>query len=113
PGDYVLAEVYLPYFAGRDVLTLGHALKHHGPGAGRSVQQGLAWIGAQCRERWQRGANVYALEDMLGGHHAFASLVGYYGMTPAASRAFLLGFAPRATFTIRGLPVYRLSPPLP
>jgi hypothetical protein len=108
-GDYAPTETYIPYFARRNVVTLADALKHHGPGSGRTREDAIAWLRARIRRSWQRGAQVYVLQELLESPAAFRALKRRYGMTQAQAKTLLRDFQLEPAFRVRGAPVYRLS----
>jgi hypothetical protein len=91
------------------VVTLAHALKHHGPGKGRPREAALAWLRETFHERWRQGAQVFAFRDVLRSPAAIEPLRRLYGMTLADSQAFLREFRPEPAFTVHKQPVYRLA----
>jgi hypothetical protein len=109
-GPYAYLETYVPYFARRNLVTLAHALKHHGPGCGRSCADAAAWLQARIRRSWERGAEVYLLPDMRDRPAALAILRERYGMTPGDLDALLREFRVEPAFDLRGAIVYRLRP---
>jgi hypothetical protein len=112
-GYYASAESYIPYFARRNLVTLASALKQHGPGSGRTRAKAIEWLRARIRRSWKLGAQVYVFQDVLGSPVAFDALERRYGVTLAEAKALLREFALLPAFTVRGEPVYRLTPETP
>lgn len=112
-GYYASAETYIPYFARRNLVTLASALKQYGPGSGRTRAEAIEWLRARIRRSWKLGAQVYVFQDVLGSPVAFDALERRYGMTLAEAKALLRDFALLPSFTVRGEPVYRLTPETP
>jgi hypothetical protein len=110
-GHYAHLETYIPYFAQRNLLTLAHALKHHGPGTGLTRADALQWLEERVQRSWSRGAEVYLFPDVLGDPAAFRSLTERYGLIPSEAHAFLQRFPREYAFTARGQPIYRLRRP--
>jgi hypothetical protein len=112
-GYYASAETYIPYFARRNLVTLASALKQYGPGSGRTRAEAIEWLRARIRRSWKLGAQVYVFQDVLGSPVAFDALDRRYGMTLAEAKALLRDFALLPSFSVRGEPVYRLTPETP
>lgn len=109
-GNYATVETYVPYFANRDVLTLMYALKHEGPGSGKTRQDALEWLRASFEQRWRRGAQVYVLGDVLGMRDAYPALQQRYGLSFEETKSYFDTFQREPAFTTRGQPAYRLLP---
>lgn len=119
PGDRVLlagagnlgqCEVFIPYFAGRDVISLHTLLTraHNDKAAAYAVAQ------AQMAQTWASGHTVYGFDELWHGAQAWEALDRKH---PGVGPADLQGWAVRAPrpawADLHGRPVWRLVPPTP
>ena len=117
PGDVVLlagagnqaqCEVDIPYFAGRDVVSLHTLLtrSHNDKAAAFAVAR------AQMTQTWATGHAVYGLDELWQGAQAWAALGKRH---PGVTRSDLRNWAvrsPKPAWTdAHGRPVWRLVPP--
>ena len=107
-GNNGQCEVFIPYFADRDVISLHTLLTraHNDKAAALGVAQG------QMAQTWASGHTVYALDELWHGTQAWSALAKRH---PGVIPADLQGWAARATqpawTDLHGRPVWRLVPP--
>ncbi|MBV9849309.1 MAG: glycosyltransferase family 39 protein [Armatimonadetes bacterium] len=116
PGDVILlagagslaqCEVDIPYFAGRDVISLHTLLTR----ARNDKAAALAAARAQAAQTWASGHAVYALDELWHGAQAWNALAKKH---PGVGPSDLTGWAVRAPTPAwtdkHGRPVWRLAP---
>jgi hypothetical protein len=117
PGDLVLAtgtgwlaqgEVYIPYFSGRPLLAMQAVLKRHDGDKEAAFDQ-LRHYMQRC---WNRGGEVYILDEALKSGEAYQVLLERYGLSREEARQFFEVYAPRPVLQAGTHSVWQLSPPL-
>ena len=107
-GDQAQDEVFLPYFADRDVVSLHTLLTraHNHSAAAYAAAQ------AQMQSAWASGHAVYGLDELWHGLAAWNALDRRH---PGVGPSDLTGWAVRAPvpawIDLHGRPVWRLLPP--
>jgi hypothetical protein len=112
-GPCAALEAYVPYFARRNLVTLVHALKHHGSANGPREPGAMRWLERRLEQSWGRGAQVYLFPDVLSLPPTFSAIARRYQVAPAELESFFQQYAKEYAFTARGHPVYRLRPAHP
>ena len=106
-GDEASAEVYIPYFAKRDVFALHTQMSRHHEDAAATGDALRAAI-ADCRER---GGVVYTLDELWNSNAAKKGLLERHHLTAALIGRMFVGEHLAATWRDpRGKPVWKLVP---
>ena len=82
-GDDADAEVYLPYFARRDVIPVSTLLARAAPG------KGLAAVRSEIERVLSAGRRVFVHEELLSSEGPYVALRSRHGLTRGAFIAFL------------------------
>ena len=107
-GEQAQCEVDVPYFAGRDVISLHTLLTraHNDKGAALSVAQ------AQMAQTWASGHAVYGLDELWHGAQAWDALRKRHpGIAPADLQPWAVRAPQPAWIGPHARPVWRLLPP--
>lgn len=83
-GDYADAEVYLPYFARREVLAVNTYLT-----GAPSLSVGLEQLRVEMDRTLEAGRRLFIHEELLSSEGPYAALRARHGMTRARFIAFL------------------------
>jgi hypothetical protein len=109
-GEEGQCEVFIPYFANRDVISLHTLLTR----AHNDKTVAYAQAQTEMQTAWASGHNVYALDELWHGTQAWHALLKKH---PGVQASDLDGWAVRAPVSawtdIHGRPVWRLVPPPP
>jgi hypothetical protein len=116
PGDLIVAtgagwlaqsEVYIPYFSQRPLLSLQQVMKQqHG-----DQEAAFAYLRRYMERCWDRGGQVYVLQEVLASGPAYTVLHERYGLSQADALRFFQAYAPRPALGAGPHTVWVLSHP--
>lgn len=94
-------EVYIPYFAERETVSLHHAMIRHG-------DKGIKWLREKINKNLSEGSCVYVFGEVFDSPKAWQELGERYGLNRQDVRAELIPFRPVKRFKVSDQPVYEL-----
>jgi len=94
-------EVYIPYFAERETVSLHHAMIRHG-------DNGMKWLLEKIKNSLAEGSRVYIFGEVFDSPKAWQELGARYGLNRQDVRAMLIHFRPMKRFKVSDQPVYEL-----
>lgn len=101
-GDLAQLEVYIPYFAERDTISVHQVMSRQG-------EQGPKWLRHLVNQKLRSGDPVYVFGEVYDSPMAWRQLTKRYGPSAVSVRKMLQSFPAEMRFRASDQPVYKLS----
>jgi len=97
-------EVYLPYFAERETISLHQVMIRH-------KSKGIDWLTQRIAQHLLEGKKVYVFGEVFDSPRAWNELEARYGLNREHVRQAISRFNPKKRFRVSDQPVYELRYP--